>query len=159
MELKKLLEQRADLQIEMETLLGSAKIEERAMSEEENTKFDEIESKIKAIDKTILCEERARDLKMEEDNKSDVVVEERAVAEEKVFVNFLRGVVENRADVNMTFNENGAVIPTSIANRIIKKVYDICPIYKMATKYNVKGNLVLPFYDESTSAITMEFVD
>lgn len=159
MELKKLLEQRAELETEMTTLLDGAKVEERAMDETENAKFDELETKIKNIDKTIKNEERARDLKMEKDNKSDVVIEERAVAEEKVFVSFLRGVVENRADVNMTFNENGAVIPTSIANRIIKKVYDICPIYQMATKYNIKGNLVLPYYDETTTAITMEFVD
>lgn len=159
MELKRLLEQRAEFEKEMETLLDSAKVEERAMTDDENTKFDELETKIKSIDQTIKNEERARDLKMEKDNKTNVVVEERAVAETQLFAGFLRGAVENRADVNMTFTENGAVIPSTIANRIVKKVYDICPVYQMATKYSVKGNLVLPYYDETTSTITMEFVD
>lgn len=159
MELKKLIEQRAELQTEIETLLNGAKVEERAMSDDESTKFDELETKIKNIDRTIQIEERARDLKINENTNNNTIVEERAVAETQLFAGFLRGAVENRADVNMTFTENGAVIPSTIANRIIKKVYDICPVYQMATKYSVKGNLVLPYYDETTSTITMDFVD
>lgn len=159
MELKKLYEQRIELAGELEKVLDNAKVEERAMSEEENTKFNEIESKIKAIDSTISCEERARDLKMDNINQVNKVVEERAVTEEKVFANYIRGVVEERADVNMTIGDNGAVIPTTIANKIIKKVVDICPIYQMATKYNIKGTLNIPYYDESTGSITMAYAD
>lgn len=158
---KKLMEQRAALQAELQQLLDTAQNEERAMSEEETTKFDELESKIKSIDATIKAEERARDLSLNvhsNEHHGELRAEERAAAEEKVFADYIRGVVsENRADVNMTTGDNGAVIPTSIANKIIKKVYDICPIYQLADRYNVGGTLSIPYYDESTSAITMAY--
>ena len=131
------------------------------MSEEETTKFDELESKIKSIDATIKAEERARDLSLNvhsNEHHEELRAEERAAAEEKVFADYIRGVVsENRADVNMTTGDNGAVIPTSIANKIIKKVYDICPIYQLADRYNVAGTLSVPYYDETTSSITMAY--
>jgi HK97 family phage major capsid protein len=61
-ELKKLQEQRADLQAEMQNVLDSAKTEERAMTDEESSKFDNLEKQIKAIDGTIEREERARSM-------------------------------------------------------------------------------------------------
>ena len=57
----------------------------------------------------------------------------------------------------MTKTANGAVIPTTIANKIIAKVYDICPVLERSTKYNVKGKLVIPFYDETSHAITVDY--
>ena len=158
---KKLMEQRAALQAEMQQLLDTAQNEERAMSEEETTKFDELEGKIKAIDATIQAEERARELSLNvhsNEHHEELRAEERAAAEEQAFADYIRGVVsEKRADVNMTTGDNGAVIPASIANKIIKKVYDICPIYQLADHYNVAGTLSIPYYDESTSAITMTY--
>lgn len=161
MNFKKLMEQRAALQAEMQQLLDTAQNEERAMNEEETTKFDELEGKIKAIDATIKAEERARSLSLNvnsNEHHEELRAEERAAAEEEAFGNYIRGIIsENRAGVNMTTGDNGAVIPTSIANKIIKKVYDICPIYQMADRYNVAGTLTIPSYDESTSAITMAY--
>ena len=158
---KKLMEQRAALQAELQKLIDTAQSEERAMNEEETTKFDELEGKIKAIDTTIKAEERARSLSLNvnsNEHHEELRAEERAAAEEEVFGNYIRGIIsENRAGVNMTTGDNGAVIPTSIANKIIKKVYDICPIYQMADRYNVAGTLTIPSYDESTSAITMAY--
>lgn len=158
---KKLMEQRAVLQAELQKLIDTAQSEERAMNEDESNKFDELEGKIKAIDATIKAEERARSLSLNvnsNEHHEELRAEERAAAEEEVFGNYIRGIVsENRAGVNMTTGDNGAVIPTSIANKIIKKVYDICPIYQMADRYNVAGTLTIPSYDESTSAITMAY--
>lgn len=153
--LKKLLEQRAELQAQMEALLNTAKTEERAMTDEENSRFDELEKQIKAIDATIEREERARNI----ENRAAVPteVEERAAAEEKAFENYIRGRVEERADVNLTVGDNGAVIPATIANKIIKKVYDISPIYQLATRYNVGGSLSVPYYDESAQKIEMAY--
>jgi len=53
----------------------------------------------------------------------------------------------------MTKGDNGAVIPVTIANKIIKRVHEISPVYAMATKYNVKGTLQIPYYPayDSTS--------
>lgn len=158
---KKLMEQRAALQAELQKLIDTAQNEERAMNEDESNKFDELEGKIKAIDATIKAEERARSLSLNvnsNEHHEELRTEERAAAEEEVFGNYIRGIIsENRAGVNMTTGDNGAVIPTSIANKIIKKVYDICPIYQMADRYNVAGTLTIPSYDESTSAITMAY--
>ena len=53
MNLKKLMEQRAQLKAELDRILETAKTEERAMTDEENTKFEELEGKIKNLDRTI----------------------------------------------------------------------------------------------------------
>ena len=65
--------------------------------------------------------------------------------------------METRADANFTKGANGAVIPTSIANKIITRVEEICPVYQLSTKYNVGGTLTIPYYDESTQSITMAY--
>ena len=168
MELKKLMEQRADLQAEMEALLNTAKTEERAMTEEETSKFDELEKKIKAIDGTIEREERAR--KMEHKEVKPTEVEERAVIEERAFANYIRkqcGVhVEERAEEqNLDMGNNGAVIPVTIAQRIIRKVEEIAPVLAKATRFNVKGTLKVPVWGKAntthdiTVAYQTEFTD
>lgn len=53
--------------------------------------------------------------------------------------------------------DNGAVIPQTIADKIIRKVYDICPILDRSTKYNVKGTLTVPYYDEKTTSINVGY--
>ena len=57
----------------------------------------------------------------------------------------------------MTVGDNGAVIPTSIANKIIEMVKEISPLYQLATHYDVGGTLTIPSYDESTQKITMAY--
>ena len=49
------------------------------------------------------------------------------------------------------------MIQTSLPNKIIKKVYEICPIYQLATRYDVGGTLSIPYYNEETTAITMAY--
>lgn len=80
-------------------------------------------------------------------------------SERMAFENYIRGYVVNERADELTKADNGAVIPTTIANQIIKKVYDICPILDLSTKYNVKGNLDLPYYDESEGKITVAYAD
>lgn len=149
MELKKLQEQKADFQSEMQTILDAAKTEERAMDEQEIAKFDDLEKKIKAIDGTIEREERARN--MEVKKPVDNNVEEIVVAEERAFSNYIKRQsgtsVEYRAgEQNVTLGNNGAVIPVTIVNRIISTVKEMCPILKGATIYNTKGTLKVPVW-------------
>ena len=59
----------------------------------------------------------------------------------------------------MTKTDNGAVIPTTIVDWIIKKVYDICPILEKSQKYNVKGNLQVPFYPADANNITVTYAE
>lgn len=154
--LKALNEKRNEKVAEMQSILDKAKEEKRAMTEEEMAQFNALEKEISNLDATIEAEKRASNYTVTDDNK-DKSVEERAEAEERAFANYIRGVVEERADVNLTVGDNGAVIPSSIANKIIKKVYDMSPIYQLATRYNVGGTLNIPYYDESTQSITMAY--
>lgn len=173
MKFKKLKEKRLLLQSEMEKLISNADSENRALSDEESKRFDEIEKEIQDIDRTIATEERARKLEVVEDKNTtgagqntELRAEETAKAEERAFANYIRGVVEDRAGetadsstIAMKVTDNGAVIPQSIANKIIEKVVDISPIFRDSEHYNVAGMLSIPYYDDSTGDITMEYCD
>lgn len=163
MNLKALTEQRAEKQTEMETLLNTVKTEERAFSDEESELFTQLESDIQRINETLDAIAKGRELTKEpeaeeiEDKKEEeeeMKEEENKVAqEERAFENYIRGVVlETRDDVNLTKGDNGAIIPTSIAKKIIKKVYDVSPLLEKTTKYNVKGKLEIPYYNETSDA-------
>lgn len=157
--IKTLLEKRAVLLEEIENITKTAKTEVRAFTDEEVSKFDDLEKQIKAIDKTVEIEARATALEIDEAKKykKDESIDSVNELEVRAFANFIRNVVEQRADVNLTTTDNGAVIPKSIAKRIIETIKDICPIYAMAEKFNVKGELSFPVYDEKTQKITCAY--
>ena len=155
--LKMLMERRNKIAADMKAMVDSAKTENRAMTDEENTSFENMDKDFKAVVATIKAEERARDLELSvvsTERKDELNKDE---AEVRAFANYIKGVVEERAEVNLTTSDNGAVIPASIVNKIIKKVIDISPLYQLATRYNVGGTLSVPYYDESTQAITMAY--
>jgi len=163
---KELMEKKNDLITRAETVLNQAKAEKRELTDAEAQELAEIRDDVRRIMETLKIkkdfaemEERKPDEKTEVEVEKEVE-ETRALEEEKAFENYLRGVVSNtRAGdpVNLTFGDNGAVVPTTIANRIIKKVYDICPILERSSKYNVKGTFDIPYYDESTTSITVAY--
>lgn len=159
-DLKSLIEQRADLVQEMNDLTNTAETEKRAFTPEEDAKFDELEGKVKTLDTTIEKMERARSLKMKgakKDKKEDLTEKEQAEKEERAFANYIRSccgeqVLETRAgEQNLTMGNNGAIIPTTIANRIINTVRDICPIYAKATIYHVNGTLKIPVWGKANT--------
>lgn len=159
-DLKSIAEQRAELVEKLEALTQQADTEQRAFTEEEEKEFDETESAIKKLDDTLKRMERARDIPLNatETTKKEKKSDDPEALEERAFAAYVRGeVLEERADVNMTTGDNGAVIPSSIANKIIKKVHDISPIFQLAEKYHVSGNLSIPYYDESSQQITMAY--
>lgn len=170
MKFKKLMEKRLLLEGEMEKLISTADSEERAMNAEESKRFDEIEKEIQDIDKTVAMAERARKLQPADGEGNDKddgeqKAKDQEEAEERAFAGFLRGTLEERTDDSgtsgtpLTLTENGAVIPKSIANKIIQKTVDICPVFKDAEHYNVKGMLSVPYYDDTTGDIQMEYCD
>lgn len=160
MNLKKLLELREVKQKEMKALLDKANTEERALNTEERASFEALETEIRDLDATIRAIQSARELDdeapavdgEEAEEKEERSVEEREYAD---FENFIRNEVRE----NMTMTDNGAVVPTSIANKIIEQVVNICPIFADADRYNVKGTLTIPYYDETTSDIVMAYAD
>lgn len=157
-DLKSLQEQRNEAVQAMKDMTKAAEAEQRAFSEEETTKFDELEKKVNTLDGSIKRMERARDLNLNviAVKKKEELTQEQM--EERAFEAFLRSeLLQERADVNMTMGENGAVIPTTIANKIITKVHEISPIYSMAMKYNVKGTLEIPYYPADATDVSMAY--
>ena len=161
MNLKKYMELRDQKSAEMKALLNTAQTEERAMNEDESVKFDALEKEIRELDKTIAALQAERDLSQNAPSAEEEEEQEERSTEDgeaRSFEAFIRGQ-EIRTDAPITFGDNGAVVPTSIANKIIEKVVDMCPIYHDADRYNVKGTLTIPYYDESTGDITMAYAD
>lgn len=151
--LKALMEKRAEQQAIMDKLVQTADTETRAMSEDEVKLFDAAEAEVRAIDETVSREERARKVERKE-FKEPNTAEERAEAEERAFADYVTGkVTELRSgEQNVTMTNNSAIVPTTIANRIIKAVKDRCPILAGATIYNVKGTLKVPVWGKSNTS-------
>lgn len=159
---KNLTEKKNDLIKRAEEVLNTAKAETRELTEAEAAELAEIRDNVRRIVATLDAAgeiERAKGVEKKAE-PGEVVEpaetrEDKEAADEQMFADYIRGRVSHERANNMTLSDNGAVIPTTIANRIIKKVYDICPILERSTKYNTKGKLELPYYDESTTEITV----
>ena len=164
--IKALRETRAEKVEELKFLYATLESEERAITEDEEKRAESINDEIKRIDKTIVIlnemkkniEERGEREEPEDDPEKKE--EKRAEDEERALADYIRGVVtdEHRAE-NLTKTDNGALIPQTIANKIIKKVYDISPILEKTTKYNVKGELKIPKYKADADNIVMAYND
>ena len=155
--MKKLIELRNKKRAELQAMLDAVKAEERAFTEEETAAFDALEAEIKSLDATIKAEERAQGISEmhtpdAEPKKADEPTQEEL--EERAFADFINGkITEMRAgeqNVDWT-NNSGAIIPTTIAKRIIDAVVDICPILAGADVYHEKGVLKIPKWTKANS--------
>lgn len=155
MNLKALEEKRADLQARMLELAtvteGAEGVEARALSDEEKAEFEQIENEIRSIDDSIAIAEKAR--KVLDSKPAGNETEDRAAAEEKAFVDYILGRTSElrTGEQNMSMTNNGAIIPTTIANRIIKTVKELCPILAGCTMFSVKGTLKIPVWGKANS--------
>ena len=79
--------------------------------------------------------------------------ENREQQELRSFANYIRGTATQMRAGEQNFNlaNNGALLPTSIANRIIEAVRDMCPILAGADVYHVSGTLKIPVYGKANS--------
>ena len=158
MELKYLTEQRSENQEKMQKILDTAKLEKRALSEEEIAKFNELKKLIDEIDATIKAEDEARKMDMEENKKENTEEQsqketESTEKEERAFVDFIVTGEEKRANSpGMSYGSNGAIVPTTIAKKIIEKVKELSPIYEKVEKFHTSGTLEIPVYDVDSDA-------
>jgi len=159
---------------ELETAISEAETEEEKSTveeevekfEEEKTSHEEVRQSLEAeIEKleAQLAEEEARSEEAvteapesQEERTESKTMELRDYSEEEMqersaFANLVRGI-ETR-DYNMTQGSNGAIVPKTIANEIVTKVREICPIFEKASHYDVKGTLEVPFYPYSTDHV------
>lgn len=162
MNLKALIELRNAKLDEMKSMTKTAVEETRAMTEEEDGAFKSLEAEVRSLDVMI---ERAKAV----EGMGMAPVEEPAAAgEEKAEerdgldmaeVRSLAAYIRDERAGELSKTDNGAIVPKTIAAAIIKKVRDISPIYSMATNYNVKGTLAIPYYDETAGAVTVAWAD
>ena len=155
--MKELMEKRADLMEQMNTIVTAAETEKRSLTAEETEAFDACKAEIEAIDKTIKAKEEARNMeKFETPAAPEMSVEEKEI---RAFENFLRGRdTEMRAgETQLADGSSGAVLPKTISKRILDAVKNISPILQKADLYMVKGTLVFPKYSEASDHITVAY--
>ncbi len=176
-DLKGLNEKKNDLITRAESILNDAETNKRELTDAEAQELAEIRDDVRKIKEALKIAEELHEEKKElkeegdalgvdgracgDDKKREAEQKAKEEAEVRAFDNYLRGVVAHKraGDVDLTKGANGAVIPTTIANKIISKVYNICPILERSTKYNVKGKLQIPYYDEDTNSITVSYAN
>lgn len=158
MNLKALIEKRNALVEEINKVFETAETETRALTSEEQDLFKSKTQELKDLDATIQMAKEARSLEEvdvpQEERKAVEADEKMEDVEARAFETLIR---ENRTG-EMAKSDNGAVIPTTIANRILDTVKQIAPLYNLATKFNVKGKLDFPVAKkEITTAYATEF--
>lgn len=158
MNLKALIEKRNALVEEINKVFETAESETRALTSEEQELFTSKTQELKDLDATIKMAKEARSLEevdVPQEERKAVEADEKAEdTEVRQFETFIR---ENRAG-EMKIGDNGAVIPTTIANQILDTVKQIAPLYNLATKFNVKGKLEFPVAKNAiTTAYSEEF--
>ena len=177
--MKELIEKKNDLITRAEEVINTAKTEKRELTEAEAAEIAEIRDNVRRIVRHLKLVDDIDELdrigrkeegeQVMEKETTKEVEETRAieVQEREAFENFIRGyVVHERAGEltptpynpsSPTAGAGGALIPTTIVNYIIKKVYDICPILERSQKFNVKGNLEVPFYPADSNKINVAY--
>ncbi len=157
MNIKALIEKRNNLLIEMDNILNTVSTETRAMTEEETNTYNAHKAEVESLTATITAmqeaEKRAQSGTATGGNNDDGNTETQEQKEYRTFDTFLRSGLagELRADNNTEYADNTAIIPTTIANRIVETVKELSPIYSRVTKINAKGNLVIPVWGKDGS--------
>jgi HK97 family phage major capsid protein len=168
---KALTERQNDLITRAETLVNTAESEKRELTEAEAQELAEIRDDIQRIKKYLDIVDdidEARPTKLVDEAKDVIDGEDkracddkaREEAETRAFANYVRGVVTHERDGELAHANNGAIIPKTIAKKIIELVYDVCPILEKSSKYNTKGKLEIPYYPaDGSTQITVAFAN
>ena len=164
-------EEMNDLITRAESIVNTAEVEKRELTPDEAQELAEIRDNVKAI-KDYLGIDKDLDEAMEAakedgracgDEKRSIqgnVEDVNEAMELRAFENYVRGVVTNERDGELKPANHGAIIPTTIARKIVELVYDICPILDKSEKYNVKGKLEIPYYPaDNSTQITVAFAN
>ena len=149
-------EKRAELLDEMKGIVDGAKAETRALTEEENTRYEEIRTEIQNIDSILEKIEEERSFeekkpagKKEERSQEDINNEElRNIFTGKVSESRDAGVAMNTA----TNSQGGFVVNDNLSQEIIKELKDRSDVYKFFNGTSIKGNLRIPKQASSGTA-------
>lgn len=156
MTVKELIENRNVKVARMENLLTTAKAENRLPSEDEKKQFADLEKEVKDIDATVAMYDQMASMSMKKVPAGPVEMTD-AERDHKAFENAIRGIVNTDTPTMPT--DAQTLIPTTVWNEIISQVVEISPVFSMADRYDITGNLVLPKYDAEHSSIVMQYAD
>lgn len=155
MSIKSLIEKKNDLITRAEELTDVAEKEGRDLTEDELKEVEDNAEEVRSLDRQINAREsvmkmaKTIETRAEEPEAKEETQEEADVRAFAAHIRELYGQMNTRDDLKpLTKGANGAVVPQTIANKIIAKVYEICPIAERATKYNYNGTLNIPKYVE-----------
>ena len=146
--IKELKEKRNDLLIKAAGILDKVEEETRALTADEEKEYNKYIEEADGLSRTIKALEERRQI--EGGEPKDTTKEE----EIRSFEKFCRG--ETRA---LKVGANGGLLPRSVADMIVAAMKNISPLFENAMKFNVKGELSIPVYDETVGKITAAYVD
>lgn len=152
--LKKMREKRNEIIAAMEAVVNAAAAEERSLTDDEITAYNGHRDELTRIDATITALENVRSAERKEEHQPEG--DEKLTPEERSFLGYLRG--EIRADVNTTKTNAGAVIPTTVADRIVEYVKNVSPIAEYATRYEGIGKITIA-YEDSANTLEASYVE
>lgn len=156
MNIKEMIENRNNKVAQMEKVLDTAKAENRMPSDDETAQFQNLKNEVEELDRTIAMYDDMSKMGMRPvpSDKPELTDAEK---DRKIFENAIRGIVNT--DTPTMPADAKALIPTTVWNEIISQVIEISPVFSMADRYNITGNLVLPKYDAKNSSIVMQYAD
>ena len=166
MSIKALIEKKNDLITRSEELTNAAETEGRDLTEDELKEVENNAEEVRSIERQLNARNAVKAMAKEVETRADEPAEAKEETQEEAdtrafaaHIRELYGAMNTREDLKpLTKGANGAVVPQTIANKIIRKVYDICPIAERATKYEYNGTLNIPKYTEDdTNYINVGF--
>lgn len=168
MQLKYMVERKNERITRAEEILKGAETEKRELTDDEAAELAEIRDDVQKIKAALKINDELSDDKQPKEEPKPMTdsgndggnPQDSEARELRAFEAYLRGdkLMQERTG-ELTLTDNGAVIPTSIANQIVKKVYDVAPVLQKSQKYNVKGKLQLPYYDASNGGIKVAYAN
>lgn len=161
---KNLMELKNDKIEKAEKILADAEVNKRELTEDEAAELAEIRDDVKRIKEALKIGDELDDSKDKKPKPEPAPAggEPKPTQEQqelRAFENYIRGRIVHERAGELTKTDNGSVIPTTIAQQIIKNVYDISPILEKSQKYNVKGKLQIPYYDTKVDGITVAYAE
>ena len=149
---KELREKRDQIVEQMQAITDNAtNVEKRTLTTEEQQKFADLKKEVEDIDATLEAMEQSRTLLPPEKTP------EKKEPVEDIEIRTFANIIRNRVDANITKTVNGAVIPTTIAKKIIDVAKDRSPLFKDAEKYNIRGTVSIPYVDTDNDNITVAY--
>lgn len=149
---KELREKRDQIVEQMQAITDNAtNVEKRTLTTEEQQKFADLKKEVEDIDATLEAMEQSRTL------LPPIRTPEKKEPVEDIEIRTFANIIRNRVDANITKTANGAVIPTTIAKKIIDIAKDRSPLFKDAEKYNIRGTVSIPYVDTDNDNITVAY--